>query len=224
MPEPPLVLVTEGSDPTPLAWLREQARVVEAAPGSPKFDSALPGAAGMVVRTYTRVDAALLARGPKLKVVGRGGVGLENIDVPACRARGVEVVYTPDADWAGADTLTYVVTTLASITLTPTLSSKLLTALKSPTTHHLPPPRPRLQVMRLFHSTLLELISHLEYTFTTKYIVFKSPHSKQTPTNPSPMKEKMRELLDVLQIERIPPLLPSDGKKTQSQSHDPHNP
>jgi D-3-phosphoglycerate dehydrogenase len=33
-----------------------------------------------------------------LKVVGRGGVGLENIDVPACRARGVEVVYTPDGN------------------------------------------------------------------------------------------------------------------------------
>jgi phosphoglycerate dehydrogenase-like enzyme len=51
-----------------------------------------------VVRTYTKVNAALLARCPKLKVVGRGGVGLENIDVPACRARGVEVVYTPDAN------------------------------------------------------------------------------------------------------------------------------
>lgn len=98
MTEPPLVLVTEGSHPTPLAWLRERARVVEAAPGAPAFDAALPDAAGLVVRTYTRVDAALLARAPRLKVVGRGGVGLENIDVPACRARGVEVVYTPDAN------------------------------------------------------------------------------------------------------------------------------
>jgi D-3-phosphoglycerate dehydrogenase len=52
----------------------------------------------MVVRTYTKVNDTLLARGPNLKVVGRGGVGLENIDVAACRARGVEVVYTPDAN------------------------------------------------------------------------------------------------------------------------------
>jgi D-3-phosphoglycerate dehydrogenase len=52
----------------------------------------------MVVRTYTKVNAALLARCPKLRVVGRGGVGIENIDVKACRARGVEVVYTPDAN------------------------------------------------------------------------------------------------------------------------------
>jgi phosphoglycerate dehydrogenase-like enzyme len=98
MAEAPLVLVTEDSDPTPLAWLRELVRVVEAAPGTPEFDVALPDAAGMVVRTYTKVNAALLDRCSKLKVVGRGGVGLENIDVPACRARGVEVVYTPDAN------------------------------------------------------------------------------------------------------------------------------
>ena len=98
MPELPLVLVTEGSDATPLAWLKERARVVEAAPDSPEFNAALPDAVGMVVRTYTKVNAALLARGPRLKVVARGGVGLENIDVKACRARGVEVVYTPDAN------------------------------------------------------------------------------------------------------------------------------
>jgi phosphoglycerate dehydrogenase-like enzyme len=98
MPELPLVLVTEDSDPTPLAWLKERARVVEAAPETPEFAAALPDADGMVVRTYTKVNAALLARAPKLRVVGRGGVGLENIDVPACRARGVEVVYTPDAN------------------------------------------------------------------------------------------------------------------------------
>ncbi|HLL89428.1 MAG TPA: NAD(P)-dependent oxidoreductase, partial [Tepidisphaeraceae bacterium] len=35
---------------------------------------------------------------PRLRVVGRGGVGIENIDVAACRRRGVEVVYTPDAN------------------------------------------------------------------------------------------------------------------------------
>jgi phosphoglycerate dehydrogenase-like enzyme len=52
----------------------------------------------MCVRTYTRVNDALLAKAPKLRVVGRGGVGIENIDVKACRARGVEVVYTPDAN------------------------------------------------------------------------------------------------------------------------------
>lgn len=98
MADLPLILVTEGSAATPLAWLKEQARVIEAVPESPAFHAALPDADGMMVRTYTKVNAALLARAPRLKVVGRGGVGIENIDVAACRTRGVEVVYTPDAN------------------------------------------------------------------------------------------------------------------------------
>jgi D-3-phosphoglycerate dehydrogenase len=94
----PIVLVTEGSDPAPLQWLKERAEVIELAVDAPDFTQALGSAEGMVVRTYTRVNAAMLAKAPRLKVVGRGGVGLENIDVAACRAQGVEVVYTPDAN------------------------------------------------------------------------------------------------------------------------------
>ena len=94
----PLILVTEGSDPRPLAWLRERAEVLEISANDPEFNAALARADGMIVRTYTRVDEAMLSRAPRLKVVGRGGVGLENIDVGACRNRGVEVVYTPDAN------------------------------------------------------------------------------------------------------------------------------
>jgi D-3-phosphoglycerate dehydrogenase len=58
----------------------------------------LAHADGLCVRTYTQVNEALLALAPRLKVVARGGVGLENIDVPACRKRGIEVVYAPDAN------------------------------------------------------------------------------------------------------------------------------
>ena len=98
IPPDRVVLVTEGSDPVPLAWLRERVRVIEAGVDDPRFAEHLAAADGLVVRTYTRVDDALLDRAPRLKVVGRGGVGLENIDVAACRRRGVEVVYTPDAN------------------------------------------------------------------------------------------------------------------------------
>ena len=94
----PLVIVTEPADPIPMAWLRERCRVVEASSDSREFDAALPDAVGLMVRTYTRVNDAMLDRAPRLKVVGRGGVGIENIDVAACRRRGVEVVYTPDAN------------------------------------------------------------------------------------------------------------------------------
>ena len=64
----------------------------------PHLTPSFASADGLVVRTYTRVNEALLAKAPKLRVVARGGVGLDNIDVTACRKRGIEVVYTPDAN------------------------------------------------------------------------------------------------------------------------------
>jgi D-3-phosphoglycerate dehydrogenase len=93
-----VVLVTEGSDAGPLRWLREHAEVVEIPHTDAAFARELVRADGMVVRTYTKVNEAMLASAGRLRVVGRGGVGLENIDVAACRRRGVEVVYTPDAN------------------------------------------------------------------------------------------------------------------------------
>ena len=52
----------------------------------------LSDAVALIVRNRTQVDADLLAAGPKLKVVGRLGVGLDNIDTAACMARGIEVI------------------------------------------------------------------------------------------------------------------------------------
>jgi (S)-sulfolactate dehydrogenase len=46
----------------------------------------------VVVRNKTQVDGELLASAPRLKVVGRLGVGLDNIDLPGCQARGIEVI------------------------------------------------------------------------------------------------------------------------------------
>ena len=92
------VAVTEPISPECLGWLEERVSVVEAAPGTPTFESAAPTLSGLVVRTLTKVDRSLLERLPKLRVVARAGVGLDNIDLPACRARGVQVVHTPDAN------------------------------------------------------------------------------------------------------------------------------
>ena len=52
----------------------------------------LVAADALIVRNRTQVDAALLSSAPKLRVVGRLGVGLDNIDVAACKARGIEVI------------------------------------------------------------------------------------------------------------------------------------
>lgn len=94
----PVILVAEGSDPKPLAWLKQRADVREMRSNQPGFEEALALTEGLIVRSYLPVDAALLDKAPRLKVVGRGGVGLEHIDIKTCRARGVEVVYTPDAN------------------------------------------------------------------------------------------------------------------------------
>ena len=94
----PVVVVTEGSDRKPLEWLCERAEVIDTTLEAADLDQHLARAEGLLVRTYTKVTAAFLDRAPKLRVVGRGGVGIENIDVAECRRRGVEVVYTPDAN------------------------------------------------------------------------------------------------------------------------------
>jgi (S)-sulfolactate dehydrogenase len=53
--------------------------------------AALAGASGLIVRNRTQVRAGLLAAAPDLRVVGRLGVGLDNIDLAACAARGIAV-------------------------------------------------------------------------------------------------------------------------------------
>lgn len=56
-----------------------------------RLSAALADARALVVRNRTQVRGPLLAAAPKLRVVGRLGVGLDNIDVDACRQRGVTV-------------------------------------------------------------------------------------------------------------------------------------
>ncbi len=97
----PLVLITEeGTDPEPLRWLATQVEIRHASIEDAAAAGVLHRVEGLLVRTYTAVTADALERLPALRVVGRGGVGLDNIDVAACRRRGVEVVYTPEANTA----------------------------------------------------------------------------------------------------------------------------
>lgn len=57
-----------------------------------ELERLLVGLPALIVRNRTTVDAALLDLGTKLRVVGRLGVGLDNIDVAHCDRRGIEVV------------------------------------------------------------------------------------------------------------------------------------
>jgi (S)-sulfolactate dehydrogenase len=54
--------------------------------------AALPGAAAWIVRNRTQVRGSLLEAARDVRVIGRLGVGLDNIDVEACAARGIEVI------------------------------------------------------------------------------------------------------------------------------------
>lgn len=51
----------------------------------------------LLVRTDARVTRRVLENAPRLRVIGRGGTGLDNIDLQAARERGISVVYTPAA-------------------------------------------------------------------------------------------------------------------------------
>lgn len=90
----PDIVVTEFMDEAALDLLRADYDVIYDAALVDKPDelaALLPEARALIVRNRTQVRGALLAAGAKLEVVGRLGVGLDNIDVDACKARGITV-------------------------------------------------------------------------------------------------------------------------------------
>ena len=64
--------------------------------------AALPEAAALLVRSATQVDAEAIAAAPKLQVVARAGVGLDNVDVKAATQAGVMVVNAPTSNIVSA--------------------------------------------------------------------------------------------------------------------------
>lgn len=89
------ILITEFMD-APAVALLHQAHAVHYAPELVDQPEALLQAAAdvdaLIVRNRTQVRGALLQALVRCKVVGRLGVGLDNIDVPACQARGMQVI------------------------------------------------------------------------------------------------------------------------------------
>ena len=67
---------------------------------------ALADADGLVVRSAVQVDDKLLASAPKLRVIGRAGVGVDNIDADAATRRGIVVMNTPGANAVAVAELT----------------------------------------------------------------------------------------------------------------------
>jgi len=67
-------------------------------PAAGELPAALAQADALVVRSATKVTAELLAAAPRLRVVGRAGAGVDNIDVDACTRRGILVMNTPGSN------------------------------------------------------------------------------------------------------------------------------
>ena len=91
------VLVSETIAEAGLDLLRSAGHDVDVQLGlSPeKLCEAVVGASALIVRSATQVDAAVLASGTDLVVVGRAGVGVDNVDVAEASNRGVTVVNAP---------------------------------------------------------------------------------------------------------------------------------
>ncbi|MFN2475027.1 MAG: phosphoglycerate dehydrogenase [Chthoniobacterales bacterium] len=96
---PPLrILVADPISPRGIEELQRDGRL-EVVARTPASEAELVGMigdfAGLVVRSETKVTAAVLEAGAKLRVVGRAGVGVDNVDVDAATRRGVIVMNAP---------------------------------------------------------------------------------------------------------------------------------
>lgn len=103
------VVATDRVSKKGLAPLRddERFRVIRFKDSSdPGFAAELQTAAGLIVRSATKVDASMLDLAPGLRVVGRAGVGVDNIDVVAASERGVAVMNAPAGNTISAAELT----------------------------------------------------------------------------------------------------------------------
>src|ERR1700724_3055120 len=91
------ILVADDVSDSGLQPLRDAGFVVEKrtrlAPEA--LREALRDSDGLVVRSETKVTAVVVDHAPKLRVVGRAGVGVDNIDVAAATARGIVVMNAP---------------------------------------------------------------------------------------------------------------------------------
>lgn len=95
----PVVLIADKLAASTVAALGDQVEVrwVDG-PDRPKLLAAVADADALLVRSATTVDAEVIAAAPKLKIVARAGVGLDNVDVDAATARGVLVVNAPTSN------------------------------------------------------------------------------------------------------------------------------
>jgi D-3-phosphoglycerate dehydrogenase len=91
------VLISDKMDPKAAAIFRERGIEVDEKPGltPDELKAIIGGYDGLAVRSATKVTKSILDAADNLKVVGRAGIGVDNVDIPAATARGVVVMNTP---------------------------------------------------------------------------------------------------------------------------------
>jgi D-3-phosphoglycerate dehydrogenase / 2-oxoglutarate reductase len=93
----PKVLIADKLSPAAVQIFRDRGVAVDVEIGLDKnqLGEIIGRYDGLAVRSATKVTAKIIDRGVCLKVVGRAGIGVDNIDVPAATARGIIVMNTP---------------------------------------------------------------------------------------------------------------------------------
>ena len=93
----PKVLISDKLSPAAVAIFKDRGVEADLRTGIDKDELAgiIGDYDGLAIRSATKVTAKLLDRARQLKVVGRAGIGVDNVDVPAATSRGVIVMNTP---------------------------------------------------------------------------------------------------------------------------------
>jgi len=93
----PRVLISDKLSPAAIEIFKRRGVEVEFRPGlsSAELRAIIGSFDGLAVRSVTKVTRELLEAAPNLKVVGRAGIGVDNVDVTSATARGVVVMNTP---------------------------------------------------------------------------------------------------------------------------------
>jgi D-3-phosphoglycerate dehydrogenase / 2-oxoglutarate reductase len=89
------VLVAEPMSPAAVELLKKQAGWDVVVSNPKEYEPHLADCDALLVRSAVKVKAETLAKAPKLRVIGRAGVGVDNVDLPAATAAGVLVMNTP---------------------------------------------------------------------------------------------------------------------------------
>jgi D-3-phosphoglycerate dehydrogenase / 2-oxoglutarate reductase len=95
----PRVLISDALSPAAVQIFKDRGVEVDFQPNlgkdKEKLAAAIDGFDGLAIRSATKVTAKLLEQAKGLKVIGRAGIGVDNVDIPAATARGIIVMNTP---------------------------------------------------------------------------------------------------------------------------------